>query len=74
MTFKNLNVLFRAYNLIIKRITRSAIIVEINTNFTYLVLISAMIALLVILFITFKNNSKSLHASHEIVFYVHSHV
>ena len=27
-----LNVLFRAYNLIIKRITRSAIIVEINTK------------------------------------------
>ena len=83
-----LNVLFRAYNLIIKRITRSAIIVEINTkdvklvntnilslhskrylnvfckcflkckdetlvftNFTSLVLISTMIALLVILFI-----------------------
>ena len=27
-----LNVLFRAYSLIIKRITRSAIIVEINTK------------------------------------------
>ena len=27
-----LNVLFRAYNLILKRITRSAIIVEINTK------------------------------------------
>ena len=27
-----INVLFRAYNLIIKRITRSAIIVEINTK------------------------------------------
>ena len=30
--FQSLNVLFRAYNLIIKRITRSAIIVEINTK------------------------------------------
>ena len=79
-----LNLLFRAYSLIIKRIIRSAIIFEINTkdvklvktnisslhskrhcqclleckdeilvftNFTYLVLISTMIALLVILFI-----------------------
>ena len=31
-TSENLNVLFRAYNLIIKRITRSTIIVEINTK------------------------------------------
>ena len=88
LTLIYLNVLFRAYNLTIKRITRSAIIAEINTkdvklvktnisslrskrikyilckclleckdktlvftNFTSLVLISTMIALLIILFI-----------------------
>ena len=55
-----LNVLFRAYNLIIKRITRSAIIVEINTKDVKLVKTNIsslrskrhlLIALLIILFI-----------------------
>ena len=59
--------LFWAYNLIIKRITRSAIVVENNIkdvnlvktnisslafiNFTFLVLVSTLIALLVLSFI-----------------------
>ena len=58
---RNLKLLFRAYNLIIKRITKSKIIVEINTkyvklvknvfnNLTSLILISTMTALLVIFF------------------------
>ena len=58
---RNLKLLFWAYNLIIKRITKSEIIVEINTkylklvknvfnNLTSLILISTMTALLVIFF------------------------
>ena len=63
----HLKMLFWAYNLIIKRITRSAIVVENNIkdvnlvktnisslafiNFTFLVLVSTLIALLVLSFI-----------------------
>ena len=100
LTLIYLNVLFRAYNLTIKRITRSAIIAEINTkdvklvktnisslrsktikyilckclseckdetlvftNFTSLVLILTMIALLVILFI--NTDMSNFHITYQ---------
>ena len=62
-----LNVLFRAYNLIIKRITRSAIIVEINTKNAKLVKTKNFYQFY-IFGINFNNDCASGYSSNKVSF------
>ena len=60
-----LNVLFRAYNLIIKRITKSAIVVEINTKNVKLVKTKSFYQFY-IFGINFNNDGASGYSSNKV--------